>query len=66
MNQKRAHQYCTASGNGTDNAWPLSPSCNFLRRKTTGLVRAGNHPQRTIAFVTIIQVQPDGYHPSHD
>ena len=65
MNQERAHQYCTTSRNGADNAWPLPPSCDFVSREAPGLVRAGDDAKRSIARVAFVQVQPDGHHFGH-
>src|SRR5258705_5352689 len=65
MNQERANQYCAAFGDGAHNAWPLTPSCNFFRRKTTSLVRAWNDTERPVFCVAFVQVQPHSQHSGH-
>jgi hypothetical protein len=65
MNDERAHQDCAALGNGTGNAWLLSPSCDFIGSEASGSVRAWDHAERSVAGVAFVKVQADGEHVPH-
>ena len=61
MNEERAHNYCTTSGNGADNAWTLRPYCDFIRRKTTVSVSASTSLTNTGSALLLTLSGPGGW-----